>query len=52
MSEAVIIETVRSKWHSSTVYFQLMARNDSDQILKPQFVEVGLARGLTINGEN
>ena len=52
MSEAVIIQTVRSKWRQDTVYFQLMAGNDSDKILKPQFLQVGLARGLTINTEN
>ena len=52
MSDAVIIQTVRSKWRQDIVYFELMARNDSNQILKPQFVQVGLARGLTINPEN
>jgi hypothetical protein len=48
MSEAVIFETMTETGRRGVVYFEVMARNDSDQMIKPQFIDVGLARGLTI----
>jgi hypothetical protein len=48
MSEAVIFETMTETGRHGVVYFEVMARNDSDQMIKPQFIDVGLARGLTI----
>ena len=49
MSEAVIFETMTDGGRREVVYFEVMARNDSDETIKPQFIEIGLARGLTLN---
>ena len=49
MFETVVIETLTSRFRNDVVFFDVMARNDSEDVLKPQFIEVGLARGLVIS---
>jgi hypothetical protein len=49
MFESVVIETMSTRFKENVVHFDVMARNDSEDVLKPQFVEVGLARGLVVS---
>jgi hypothetical protein len=47
MSEAVIYDVLPDR-HKDIYYFDVMARNDSGDVLRSQFVEVGLVRALTV----
>ena len=44
----MIFEVETERRQKGVFYFEVMAKNDSDQVLRPQFVEVGLARALII----
>ena len=48
MSEAVIYDVLPDRFQKGLFYFEVMAKNDSDEVLRPQFVDVGLARALTV----
>jgi hypothetical protein len=49
MSEAVIYNVAEDPHRAGVFFFEAMARNDAEAVLRPQFVDVGLARVLTVS---